>query len=262
MRKLILAFMLCLAAAPAGAVIISEKTDPLWDYVPSDNPPKDEAPVPTDQPPVAPTSKPALKEPLKKPDITDAPAKPAELSAQDTNDVARITTYLNELRSISADFMQVDDRGNISRGAIAIQRPGKMRVTYAPPSHDFIVADGSFVHIWDGSIKSQTNVPQGSSLADFILRDKIILNGDVTVTTFAHLPAKIEVTLVKTDDPGSGELTLIFEDHPLLLRQWRVIDAEGRTTGVNLENERMDVKFDHDTFTFVPPSFGKSPQAR
>lgn len=182
---------------------------------------------------------------------------PAHLSARGRADIRRIETYLNNLKSISADFMQIDDEGNITRGTVAIQRPGKMRVTYNPPSKDFIIADGDSVHIWNGDLQSQTNLPQQGSLAEFILRDQIKLSGDVTITNFKRFPAKLEVTLVETADPDAGQLTLIFEDHPLLLRQWRVTDPEGRTTGVNLENEQEDVQFPAGTFDFVPPDFGK-----
>ena len=188
-------------------------------------------------------------------------AQRPDFSAHDENDLSRIETYLNNLKSISADFLQVDDHGGMLNGKIAIQRPGKMRVTYNDPDKDFIVADGDWVHIWNDELKSQTNVEQGSSLAEFILRDPIKLDGDVTVVSIKHFPAKIEMTLKETNDPAAGSLTLIFEDHPLLLRQWRVIDPEGHTIGVNLQNEEAGVSFPSSTFNFVPPNFGKGGKA-
>src|SRR5258708_6627453 len=94
---------------------------------------------------------------------------PTLLSANDHADIARIEEYLNNMRSISADFLQIDDQGGTMHGTIAIQRPGKMRVNYAPPSKDFIVADGHTVHIWNDDLKEQTNLDEGSSLAEFIL---------------------------------------------------------------------------------------------
>lgn len=181
---------------------------------------------------------------------------PAELTDKDRADLVRIETYLNNLKTISADFMQIDDNGGMMRGTIAIQRPGKMRVNYDPPNKDFIIADGNNVHIWNDDLKEQTSVDQGSSLAEFILRDPIKLNGDVTITKIQHFPAKIEITLVQTNDPGTGQLTLVFEDNPLKLRQWKVLDPQGRTTGVNLENMREDVTFPAKLFHFVPPNFG------
>lgn len=187
--------------------------------------------------------------------------KAAILSDEDRTDLARIEHYLNHLKSISADFLQIDDNGGIMRGSIALQRPGKMRVDYDPPSKDFIIADGKTVHIWNEDLKSQTNVDQGSSLAEFILRDPVKLSGDVVVTSVKHFPAKIEVTLVQKDDAGAGKLTLVFEDRPLKLRQWKVFDAQGHTTGVNLENVREDVSFAARTFYFVPPNFGSNPKS-
>jgi outer membrane lipoprotein-sorting protein len=191
---------------------------------------------------------------------TDAPlAKPAHLTAQDKTDLVRIENYINGLKNISADFLQIDDAGGIMRGEIAISRPGKMHVNYDPPNKDFIIADGSFVHIWNDDLKSQTNVEQSSSLAEFILRDPVKMSGDVTVTKFQRFPAKMEVTLEQSDDPGSGSLTLVLEDRPLKLRQWKVVDAQGHTTGVSLENMSENVTFPGNMFNFTPPNFGKNP---
>jgi outer membrane lipoprotein-sorting protein len=182
----------------------------------------------------------------------------AKLSKQDMVDLERIEEYLNELKSITANFLQIDDQGGVLRGDIIIQRPGKMRVTYDPPSKDFIVADGNNVHIWNDDLKEQTNVDEEGSLANFILRDHVTLSGDVVVTKFQRFPAKMEVSLIEADDPASGQLTLIFEDRPLKLRQWRVTDGQGHTIGVNLENAHEGGSFPASTFHFIPPNFGTS----
>lgn len=183
---------------------------------------------------------------------------PPTLSAHDRNDIARIETYLNNLKSVSADFMQIDDQGGIMRGTIEIQRPGKMRVNYDPPSKDFIIADGDNVHIWNNDLQEQTNVDEGSSLAEFILRDPVKLNGDVVVTKFKRFPAKLELTLIQANDPAAGELTLVFEDNPLKLRQWKVTDPQGHTIGVSLENMQYDVTFQPSLFHYSPPNFGEN----
>ncbi len=208
-----------------------------------------------------PTAPPAPTEEAPTAKTPESP-RPAELSPKDRNDVARISAYLNGLRSISAGFLQVDDQGRFMHGKIAIQRPGRMRVTYDSPNKDFIVADGSSLHIWDDELKSQTNIDQRSSLAEFILRDPVRLEDDVIITRFQRFPSKLELTLVETNDPAAGQLTLIFEDNPLLLRQWRVTDALGHTTGVNLENTQQNVTFPPGTFDFMPPTFGKGGKAR
>lgn len=183
---------------------------------------------------------------------------PIHFSVKDKKDLTRIETYLNNLKNVSADFMQIDDAGGIMHGQVAIVRPGKMRVTYAPPSKDFIICDGSWVHIWNDDLKAQTNVPQGTSLAELILRDPVKLEGDVTITKLERFPAKIEVTVIQTNDPGAGSLTMVFEDKPLKLRQWKIIDPQGRTTGVSLMNMSDHAKFADGTFVYTPPNFGKN----
>jgi outer membrane lipoprotein-sorting protein len=185
--------------------------------------------------------------------------RPVSFSAKDKKDLVRIETYLNALKNVSADFLQVDDAGGMMLGQLAIARPGKMRVTYAPPSKDFIICDGSWVHIWNEDLKAQTNVPQGTSLAELILRDPVKLNGDVTITKLERFPAKIEVTVIQTNDPGAGSLTMVFEDKPLKLRQWKIIDPQGRSTGVSLQNMSTNAKFADNTFVYTPPNFGKNP---
>jgi outer membrane lipoprotein-sorting protein len=186
------------------------------------------------------------------------PPKPASLSAREQSDVERIEAYLNKLKSVSAEFLQVSDNGALRHGTIKIRRPGEMRVKYDPPNEDLIVADGSFLHLWDDQMQQQSSIPIGSGVASFILRDKISLSGDIIVTRFVRYPAKIELDLISKETPEEGELTLVFEDKPLKLRQWRVLDTQGHTTGVNLENAQEDVDFPSGTFNFVPPNIGKS----
>jgi outer membrane lipoprotein-sorting protein len=195
--------------------------------------------------------------PLAAPPAHAATATPAVMTPADRFDVNRIADYLNDLKNVSADFLQIDDAGGMMRGTIAIARPGKMRVNYDPPNQDFIIADGSSVHIWDDALQAQTNVDQKSSLAHFILRDPVKMDGDVTVTKLQRFPAKLEITLVATKDPAAGSLTLVFEDKPLRLRQWKVTDPQGRTTGVNLQNVSTTAAFPDSYFVFTPPNFGK-----
>jgi len=183
---------------------------------------------------------------------------PAKLSEAEKGDISRIEAYLNDLKSVGANFLQINESGAVRHGAISIKRPGKMRVVYDEPDKDFIVADGSFVNIWDNEMGQQTSIPVGSSIAEFILRENVKLSGDVVITRIVHFPAKLEISLVSAKEPQEGELTLIFEDNPLKLRQWRVLDAQGHTTGVNLENAREGIEFPENTFVFVSPKLGQS----
>ena len=187
----------------------------------------------------------------------DAASTPAALSLADRADVGRIEHYLNDLKTLQARFLQVADNGNTATGNFMMERPGKMRLVYDPPVKDYVVSDGFFVFYWDGELQQQSSQPLGNSLADFFLRDTIKLSGDVTITRVARPPGAIEVSIIATDDPGNGELTLVFEDKPLRLQKWRVLDAQGLTTTVALSDMHTGVRLDDNLFVFHDPNFGR-----
>jgi len=58
----------------------------------------------------------------------------AQTTAQDAADLARIEAYLNGVRSLRARFIQSAPNGGISQGVALLQRPGRMRFQYDPPT--------------------------------------------------------------------------------------------------------------------------------
>lgn len=185
--------------------------------------------------------------------LAATPAAPPALSAQDRSDIARIEEYLNGVKTLQSKFVQVAPDGRQATGTFYLSRPGKMRLEYDPPIRDFIVADGLFLFYWDAEMRQQSSTPIGSTLADFILRKEFRLSGDVTVKEVDRADGVLEVTLYETKDPGKGTITLIFQDRPLQLRKWRVLDAQGLTTEVGLVNPRAGVPLDRDLFYFREP---------
>lgn len=185
-----------------------------------------------------------------------APA-PASLSPIDQADLTRIEDYLNGIKTLRSQFVQAAHDGTLMRGLFFMSRPGKMRLEYEPPVKDYVVADGLFVFFWDDQMKQASSAPIGSTLADLILRPNLRLSGEITVTGISRSPGALEVSLVQSDDPGKGELTLIFEDKPLRLRKWRVVDAQALTTEVALLNPQVGVELDKSLFFFKDPNLGK-----
>ena len=178
----------------------------------------------------------------------------AQLSAEDRAAVTQAEQALNAVHTLQSKFVQLNPDGRQAGGTFYLSRPGKMRLEYDAPVKDFIVADGLFLFYWDSEMKQQSSTPIGSTLADFILRPDIKLSGDVTVTDVFRAQGVLEITLVETKDPRKGSLTLVFEDRPLQLRKWRVLDAQGLTTEVALLNPRVGVPLSSDLFYFKAPA--------
>jgi outer membrane lipoprotein-sorting protein len=176
-----------------------------------------------------------------------------EPTPRDRADMARVETYLDSLRTMKAHFLQVAPNGAISQGTVWLDRPGRMRFQYEPPSPLLLVAGHGLVVFHDKSLNQTTNIPIGQTPLGILLADRVQLGGDVTVTGMQHLPGQVQLSLVRTASPGDGTLTLIFADSPLVLRQWIVTDAQRQQTTVTLTNMEMGGQFDQKLFQFIDP---------
>jgi outer membrane lipoprotein-sorting protein len=179
----------------------------------------------------------------------------ATLSAADESDLGKIQDYLNGLRSLKAHFIQVAPNGAVSQGTAWLERPGRMRFQYDPPSPLLLVAGHGLVVFHDSSLDQTTNIPLGATPLGILLADHISLTGDVTVTAVRRLPGEIAVTMVRSAHPTDGSLTLVLTDNPLTLRQWTVVDAQGQRTTVTLTNIELGGHFDQKLFEYINPNF-------
>jgi outer membrane lipoprotein-sorting protein len=184
------------------------------------------------------------------------------LNAEQQAELQRVQQYLNGLRTMTARFTQYSENGGLAEGMVYLQRPGHMRFEYDPPSPILLVADGTFVIYYDKSLDQTTYLPIGATPAWFLLQDDIRLGGAVTVTGYEHSPGAIRVTMVQTKEPDAGTVTLTFSDRPLELKQWSIIDAQGKKTTVALTDMRVGVPVDKERFVFRERSRDEKRQDR
>ncbi len=175
-------------------------------------------------------------------------ATAAERSPRDLNDLARVETYLNTLKTLRAKFVQVAPDGGLSQGTAWLQRPGRMRFQYDPPAPFLLVASHGNLVFNDTYLRQTSNIPLSRTPLGILLADTVRLSGDATVTAVERLPGQLQVGLVRTASPGEGTLTLIFADNPLTLRQWVVLDAQRQETHVTLSEIELGGTFDPKLF--------------
>ena len=186
-------------------------------------------------------------------------AAAAPPTAQDQPDIARIQAYLNSLHALKARFFQIAPDGSTSRGTAWLERPGRMRFQYDPPTPLLLVAAHGLVMFYDSQLQQTSNIPVSSTPLGILLAQDVTLTGDVTITDVTRLPGQIQLTLVRTSSPGDGSLTLIFADQPLTLRQWIVVDAQRKETRVSLADVQLGGEFDQKLFQVVDPRFFNGP---
>jgi outer membrane lipoprotein-sorting protein len=179
-----------------------------------------------------------------------APARPAQLTEQDRADIRRIEAYFNGIKTLRSRFLQVSSEGSVETGELTLARPGRMRFDYDPPSPTLLIANGTFLIFIDKKLDQTTHVPLRNTPVGVLVAEDMKLSGAVTVTQITRGPGVIRVTLVRTEEPQDGTLTLAFSDGPLALRQWTVVDAQGTETKVTLAELELGVPVTRDMFQY------------
>lgn len=181
-----------------------------------------------------------------------AAATPVALSDADRALLARIETYLSSIASMDARFLQVAN-GRMAEGRVVMARPGRMRIDYDPPVPVRMVANGAWVLYFDTKLNQISYIPASRTPLAVLLRDKVRLDDQVTVTKVERGAGAARVSLVLTDHPDSGTLTVVFEDAPLRLVKWEMLDAAGTHVEVALLDPHFGAPVDDALFNMVDP---------
>ena len=131
-----------------------------------------------------------------------------------------------------------------------MSRPGRMRFEYDPPESILMIADGLFFVYIDRDLEQTTHVFLKSTPLSFLVQEKIVFKGDVTVTEIERPPGILQIKIKKTKEPELGSIQLVFSDKPLALRKWVVVDTQNIMTTVNLTGIQTGIKLDPKLFTF------------
>lgn len=167
--------------------------------------------------------------------------------------VEKAETYLRGLKTAKSRFLQTAPNGKQAIGTFYLNRPGKLRFEYDPPIKDFVVADGFFIYFYDGKLGEQSNAPIGQTLADFLLRPELKLSGDIKVTEGRRSGGLLMLTLTQAEDPAAGSLVLGFEEQPMRLKKWRVIDATNAVVEVELFQVEENIPLQSGLFVYAAP---------
>jgi outer membrane lipoprotein-sorting protein len=156
------------------------------------------------------------------------------LNPDDTALVQRATGYLQHLTTAKGRFTQTNPRGQTATGTFVLQRPGKARFDYDPPSGVTIASDGHRVAVLDRRLKTIQASPLGLTPLGLFLAKDIRLDRGVTVAKVAHFAGGFTVVARDTSKKAQGQIALDFSETPIALTGWTITDAGGGATRVRL----------------------------
>lgn len=173
---------------------------------------------------------------------------PALAAVEDQAQVlAEVERYLNTITTLDARFVQLNQDGTTATGQFQLKRPQYARIAYDDPA-TVLVARGQKYQFWDAEIGQFYEGPVSASPVSVLLHPVIDIHEVADVLDVSRDRGLLMVTMRPSQDPGSGLLTLVFEENPTRLRQWYVKDAQGYVTRVTLVDSAFGVEIPNSLF--------------
>jgi outer membrane lipoprotein-sorting protein len=163
-------------------------------------------------------------------------------------DLDRLSAAMNAIHSLKADFTQIDPSGDIEQGQVFIDKPGKMRFQYQPPSALLVVSDGLDVAVFNSKLKTADRYPLSATPLNIILSDHVNLKENRNVMGIERQPGSLIVKARSSDRRMTGNISIVFSDPGFELRQWTTTDAQGLATTVTLRNVQTGVALQPQLF--------------
>lgn len=152
-------------------------------------------------------------------------------------DVTAVNQYLLGLTSATGRFRQENPNGSVQTGSFWLQKPGRIRFEYDAPKGAMVIADGSWVGVFDPkSNRGPTRYPLSKTPLSILLRDNVSLREPGMVLGATEDDDGIHITVVDPRAPQEGRMTMTFTDAPITLRAWEITTKAGQRTRVELSD--------------------------
>jgi outer membrane lipoprotein-sorting protein len=172
--------------------------------------------------------------------------------------VDRVSLYLSTIQTLVGNFVQVGPDGRKTEGKFYIQKPGKVRFEYDPPSPIDVIADGSFVQVRDRNLDTKDTYPLSQTPLRYLLADRIDLWRETHLVSVGADDKYVTVTIEERQLViGTNRMMLMFDAKDFQLLQWTVTDPQGYDTTVGVYNLDTNKKPDPNLFRI---SFGRTEQ--
>ena len=161
----------------------------------------------------------------------------------------KVNIYFNSVTSLVGKFVQVGPDGGKTEGLFYMQKPGKIRFEYDPPSPIELISDGDTVAVRDRKLATQDIYPLSQTPLKFLLSDKLDLMKDANVAGVYQDELFVTVVIEEKNVlAGTHRLMIMFGKKDMQLKQWTVTDPQGYDTTVAVSDLDAGKKLDPKLF--------------
>lgn len=166
--------------------------------------------------------------------------------------IDRLNIYLNNLQTATARFVQENPDGTTITGTFFLKKPGKMRFEYDAPSDSLVVADGRTLAVFDAkSNVSPQRYPQRRTPLSLLSMSDIDVTSSIFVRLIEERDGRSYITMFDPEKPDNGQMMMIFDNDPMMLREWVTSDRSGLETHVYLSELQTDISLANRLFNIA-----------
>ena len=171
--------------------------------------------------------------------------------------ITQAQDYFDQIKTMQARFQQFDSNGGQASGELYLQKPGRLRMAYDPPSPLLLVADGVWLVVFDKEINQIDRIALSSTPLSLLLNAKMSFTGLTIIDVIPDSQA-FSIIVKDKDNSDMGILALEFTQNPLRFHKWTIIDQQGIETAVTLEDMQNNNKFSPKLFVAPEPKRKKT----
>ena len=170
-----------------------------------------------------------------------AQEEPRQLTPEEITMINAISAHNSAIRTMTGRFNQIDTQCSRAEGVFYLERPGKIRFRYDPPSRQEIMSIGQGFYVIDRKEKTQYAYPQDKvPLRQFLDSEIDLLHaGLVAIDQSADY---LDLTLQDETPAGTVRIALIFDKTTQELVQWVLTSPDGSELTFSLYDVEKDVE--------------------
>ena len=178
---------------------------------------------------------------------------PRRLTEEEIALINAISAHNSQIRTMAGRFNQIDTQGYRAEGTFYLERPGKIRFRYDPPSRQEIMSIGQGFYVIDRKEKTQYAYPQDKvPLRQFL--DAEIDLFKANLVAIAQSDDYVSLTLQDDTPRGIVRVALVFDTESKDLKQWTLTEPSGNELTFSLYDVEYGVEIPKAYF-YIDPTF-------
>jgi outer membrane lipoprotein-sorting protein len=161
----------------------------------------------------------------------------------DQDYIKQIEDYFNSIKTLKADFVQVDKTGRESFGVFLLKRPSKIKMDYRKPATHVVIAKNNKVIHFDKELNEKTVTSMYSSPLAFFMESTIRLKDAVKILSIVDEHGILSITFCKKDPDIDGAITMVFQKNPFMLLKWEIFNTK---KDINFGNAIQVILLNHE----------------